>query len=68
MVDLKQLFLSLVKDIFKVDKHKRKQGRIHGNTVADGWAGAVVQKPLRIQKCYGTDGPTDGPTDRHGKV
>ena len=32
-----------------------KQGRIHGNTVADGWAGAVVQKLLEIQKCYGTD-------------
>ena len=41
-----------------------KQGRIHGNTVADGWAGAVVQKPLGIQKCDGpTDGPTDGRTD-----
>ena len=36
-----------------------KQGRIHGNPVADGWAGAVMQKPLGIQKC---DGPTDGPT------
>ena len=50
----------------------RKQGRIHGNPVADGWAGAVVRKPLRIQKGYGTDGmtdgPTDRPTDRHGKV
>ena len=42
-----------------------KQGGIHGNPVADGWAGAVMQKPLGIQKC---DGPTDRPTDRHGKV
>ena len=33
--------------------------------VADGWAGAVMQKPLGIQRC---DGRTDGPTDRHGKV
>ena len=50
-----------------------KQGRIHGNPVADGWAGAVMQKPLAIQKCYGgtdrrmdgrTDGPTDGPTQQ----
>ena len=41
-----------------------KQGRIHGNTVADGWAGAAVRKPLGIQKCYGTDLPTD----QHGKV
>ena len=44
---------------------KLKQGRIHGNPVADGWAGAVLRKPLEIQKC---DGPTDGRTDRHGKV
>ena len=34
-----------------------KQGQIHGRTVADGWAEAVMQKPLAIQKCY-------GPTDR----
>ena len=40
---------------------KKKQGRIHGNPVADGWAGAVMQKPLGIQKC---DGPTDRPTNR----
>ena len=39
----------------------KKQGRIHGNPVADGWAGAVMQKPLGIQKC---DGRTDGRTDR----
>ena len=46
-----------------------KQGRIHGNPVADGWAGAVVRKPLGIQKCDGrTDIPTYRPTDRHGKV
>ena len=34
-----------------------KQGRIHGNPVADGWAGAVMRKSLAIQKCYG---PMDG--------
>ena len=28
----------------------RKQGRIHGNPVADGWAGAVMRKLLGIQK------------------
>ena len=49
-------------DFFPIN---HKQGRIHGNPVADGWAGAVMQKPLGIQKC---DGRTDGPTDRHGKV
>ena len=37
-----------------------KQGRIHGNPVADGWAGAVLQKTFGIQKC---DGRTDGTTD-----
>ena len=37
-----------------------QQGRIHGNPVADGWAGAVVRKPLVIQKC---DQPTDRRTD-----
>ena len=42
-----------------------KQGQIHGKTVADGWAGAVMQKPLAIQKRYLS---TDGRTDRHGKV
>ena len=46
-----------------------KQGRIHGKTVADGLAGAVMQKPIVIQKCDGpTDGWTDGRTDQHGKV
>ena len=42
-----------------------EQGRIHGNPVADRWAGAVSQKSLRIQKCDGpTDPRTDGPMDR----
>ena len=39
--------------------YRQKQGRIHGNPVADGWAGAVMRKPLGIQKY---DGPTDRPT------
>ena len=39
--------------------HDCKQGRIRGKTVADGWAGAVMQKPLAIQKC---DGLSYGPT------
>ena len=48
---------------------KQKQGRIHGNTVADGWAGAVMRKLFGIQKCdRQTDLPTYRPTDRHGKV
>ena len=38
----------------------KQQGRIHGNPVADGWAGAVMRKPLGIQKC---DVPTYLPTD-----
>ena len=37
-----------------------KQDRIDGNPVADGWAGAVMRKPLGIQKCCRrTDGPTE---------
>ena len=48
----------------KTKRGKEEQGRIHGSPVADGWAGAVMRKPLGIQKCDGrTDGPTDGPTD-----
>ena len=34
----------------------KKQRRIHGNPVANRWAGAVMRKPLGIQKC---DLPTD---------
>ena len=41
---------------------KKKQGRIHGKTVADGCAGAVMQKPLEIQKKFETYRPTDLPT------
>ena len=42
-----------------------EQGRIHGRTFADDWAGVVMLKPLTIQKCDGpTDGRTDGRTDR----
>ena len=58
-------------------KENGEQGRIHGNPVADCWAGAVMRKPHGIQKCDGrtnqstdrqTYQPTDLPTDRHGKV
>ena len=28
----------------------KKQDRIHGKTVADGWVGAVMQRPLENQK------------------
>ena len=42
----------------------REKGRIHSNPVADGWAGAAMQKPLGIQKCdLLTDLPTDLPTN-----
>ena len=47
----------------------RKQGRMHGNPVADAWTGAVMRKPLGIQKCdLPTDGRTDRPTDGQTKV
>ena len=39
---------------------QNEKGRIHGNPVVDGWAGAVIRKPLGIQKLYRrTDLPTD---------
>ena len=41
----------------KTVRRGQKQGRIHVNPVADGLAGAVMQKPLVFQKCYL---PTDG--------
>ena len=47
--------------IAQANVQSNKQGRILGNPVEDGWAGAVMQKPLEIQKCYG--GRTDLPTD-----
>ena len=40
-----------------------KQGQIHGNPVADGWAAAVMQKQIAIQKYdRRTDRRTDRPT------
>ena len=42
-------------------RYRKKQGRIHGNPVADSWAGAAVRKSLVIKKC---DQPTEGWTDR----
>ena len=35
--------------IFVVFAIEQKQGWIHGRTVPDSWAGAVMQKPLAIQ-------------------
>ena len=43
-----------------MEKERKKQGRIHSNPVADGWAGEIMRKPLGIQKC---DLPTYGRTD-----
>ena len=34
-------------------KQPNKQDQILGNQVVDVWAGAVMQKPLGIQKCDG---------------
>ena len=45
-------------------KPQQEQGRIHGNPVADGCAGAVMQKPLAILEIFVTDGRTNRPTDR----
>ena len=40
-----------------------EQGRIHGNPVADGWAGAVLRKSVDIQIF---DRRMDGRTDKAG--
>ena len=50
-----------VSDRTKKRNYHINQGQIHGNPVADSWAGAVMQKPHGIQKC-------DRWTKRHGKV
>ena len=34
----------------KFKKFELKQGRIHGKTVADDWAGAIMQYPFGIQQ------------------
>ena len=52
----------LSKDAFR---NETQQGRILGNSVADGWAGAVMQEPLAIQKCdRQTDRRTYQPTQQ----
>ena len=49
--------------IFAKVKTGYKQGRIHGKTVADGWAGAIMKKSLAIQNyLLPTDVPTYRPT------
>ena len=45
-----------------------EKGRIHGNTVVNGWAEAKTQKHFDIQECDGptnitTYHPTDQPTN-----
>ena len=42
----------------------KKRGRIHGNLVVDGWAGAVMQKPLASLEIFRTDRRTDRPTQK----
>ena len=48
-ISLKDCFAALIPrfDINKSWKRRgiEEQGRIHGNPVADGWAGAVMRKP-----------------------
>ena len=40
-----------------------KQGRVHSGTVADGFAGAVMQTTAHNLKSFVTNRPTDLPTD-----
>ena len=44
--------------LFRYGEAVDKQGRIHGTTVVEGLAGAVLQKPLAIQL------PMEGRRDR----
>ena len=49
----KNFFNYKILKIWKKNKAKffsNKKGWIHGKTVAAGWTGAVMQKPLEIQK------------------
>ena len=55
-----RLIKNAITRALKLALYLKKQGRIHGNPVADGWAGAVMRKPLAILEIF--------PTDRHGKV
>ena len=66
---MKKFRLSLLgRVLFQMDSNY-KQGQIHGEKVADSWAGAVMRKLPGIQECDGpTNEPTNQPTDRHGKV
>ena len=41
--------------------NNEKQGWIPGNPVVDGWAGAVMQKPLASLAIFLTDQRTDRP-------
>ena len=63
--ELNCIFEFWCKNDFQDCNYLKEQGRIHGNTVADDLAGAVMQKPIEIQKC---DGPTDRRTDRPSEV
>ena len=43
-------FKQIVITVQRSNWSKNKQGRIHGNPVADIWAGAALRKPLGIQQ------------------
>ena len=49
-------------------KREKNQGRIHGNPVADRWAGAEMRVLTLFDSCSRTNGPmdqrTDGRTDK----
>ena len=53
-------FKQIVITVQRSNWSKNKQSRLHGNPVADIFAGAEMQKPLKIKKC---DKLTNGPTN-----
>ena len=59
------LHLCLITALNKGPYHElSKQDWIHGNPVADGWAGAVLRKNNRNSKMLQRDRRTDGSTNR----
>ena len=58
-----------VQNFIKIGQAVAEEIEFLQKPVTDSWAGAVMQKPLGIQKCdQPTDLPTYRPTNQHGKV
>ena len=58
-VNTHQSYLRKRKQARSITFLTNQQGRIHGIPVANGWAGAVMRKPLAIQQYIRTNGSTN---------